>query len=204
MLPRNMTLSEVDRLALDAEQAGAFHMTEEAFRTFYERTARPLWAYLARATGEPHTADDLLQETYYRFLRAAAVLEDDGHRRNYLFRIATNLVRDRHRRPSREVPMPEEGAGGGMPCENGAPTRFAAHRDVGRALDALKPRDRDLLWLAYAMGLSHAEMASTLGVKTASVKLLLSRARTRLASLLAPRDAGAVRGRLNESKEHLR
>jgi RNA polymerase sigma-70 factor (ECF subfamily) len=100
--------------------------------------------------------------------------------------------------------MPEEGAGGGMPCENGAPTRFAAHRDVGRALDALKPRDRDLLWLAYAMGLSHAEMASTLGVKTASVKLLLSRARTRLASLLAPRDAGAVRGRLNESKEHLR
>ena len=46
----------------------------------------------------------------------------------------------------------------------------------------LRPRDRDLLWLAYTQGLSHAEMARTLGVKTASVKLLLFRARTRLAS----------------------
>jgi RNA polymerase sigma-70 factor, ECF subfamily len=179
-----MTLSEVDRLALDAEQAGAFHMTEEAFRAFYERTARPLWAYLARATGEPHTADDLLQDTYYRFLRCTAAFEDDAHRRNYLFRIATNLVRDRHRRPSREVPLPEDGAADALPCEDGGAVRVEARRDVGRALDHLKPRDRDLLWLAYTMGLSHAEMAQALGVKMGSVKLLLFRARARLATLL--------------------
>ena len=177
---RDMTLSEVEALALEAGESRALNMTEEAFRAFYERTARPLWAYLARATGEPHTADDLLQDAYYRLLRARVTFEDDGHRRNYLFRIATNLLRDRHRRPTREVALPDDGADEPLVARDNAPERFATRRDVTRALDALKPRDRDLLWLAYSLGLSHAEMAETLGVKTGSVKLLLFRARGRL------------------------
>jgi RNA polymerase sigma-70 factor (ECF subfamily) len=184
MSPRDMTLSDVDALALEAGESRALTMTEEAFRAFYERTARPLWAYLARATGEPHTADDLLQDAYYRLLRSRVVFEDDGHRRNYLFRIATNLVRDRHRRPSREVALPDDSADEPLVARDGAPERFAARRDVTRALDALKPRDRDLLWLAYTLGLSHAEMAETLGVKTGSVKLLLFRARARFGERL--------------------
>ena len=109
MSPRPMTLSDVNGLALDTDEAAqALHMTEEAFRAFYERTARPLWAYLARATGEPHTADDLLQDAYYRLLRSKVAFDDDDHRRNYLFRIATNLVRDRYRRPTREVALPDD------------------------------------------------------------------------------------------------
>jgi RNA polymerase sigma-70 factor (ECF subfamily) len=48
--------------------------------------------------GNTRLADDLLQETYYRFLRAKVAHESDAHRRNYLFRIATNIVRDHRRR----------------------------------------------------------------------------------------------------------
>jgi RNA polymerase sigma-70 factor, ECF subfamily len=189
-----MTLSDVNGLALDAgEAAQALHMTEEAFRAFYERTARPLWAYLARATGEPHTADDLLQDAYYRLLRSTAAFDDDDHRRNYLFRIATNLVRDRYRRPSREVALPDDEGERPLMCEDTAPVRFAVKRDVTRALDALRPRDRDLLWLAYTLGLSHAEMARTLGVKTGSVKLLLFRARARLANMLEGKSRESAR-----------
>ena len=51
----------------------------------------------------------------------------------------------------------------------------------------LKPRERDLLWLAYAQGSSHKEIAETLGLKTASIKLLLFRARRRLAAMLRRR-----------------
>src|SRR5437763_17075365 len=95
----DVTLSHLQRLGAAAIEADdIFQMDEDAFRLFYDRTARPVWAYLARITGDPRLADDLLQETYYRFLRAAAAPDDEGHRKNYLFRIATNLVHDTRRR----------------------------------------------------------------------------------------------------------
>jgi len=48
----------------------------------------------------------------------------------------------------------------------------------------LKPRERELLWLAYAQGSSHEEIAQSLGLRRASIKMLLFRARRRLAALL--------------------
>lgn len=180
------TLTDLERLVAFEEADRAFQMTEEAFRIFYEQTARPVWLYLARMTGDRRLADDFLQETYYRFLRAGASFESDDHRRHYLFRIATNLVRDHRRRPrldsaplgQREETTPAPG--GGDPSE-----RAARHIDLARAMDRLKPRERSLLWLAYAQGCSHEEIAATLGVKTASMKALLFRARRRLLALLA-------------------
>src|ERR1043166_2570434 len=85
-------------------------MDEEEFRAFYERTARPLWAYLSRVTGSTHEADDVLQEAYYRFYRRAAEAryESESHRRNSLFRIATNIVRDAARRARHHEDVPIE------------------------------------------------------------------------------------------------
>jgi RNA polymerase sigma-70 factor (ECF subfamily) len=172
MSTRDMTVSDVERLTSATEET-AFTMTEEAFRAFYDRTARSVWAYLVRLTGDPAMADDLLQDAYYRFLRADATHESEAHRRNTLFKIATNLARDAHRR-RRVMPFfASEPAG-----------QFERSTDVTRALNALKPRERAMLWLAYAEGNSHQEIAGALGVKTASVKLLLFRARRRMAALL--------------------
>ena len=58
----------------------------------------------------------------------------------------------------------------------------------------LKPRERSLLWLAYAQGWSHEEIASALGLKTASLKTLLFRARQRLLILLGAQPGGKPRG----------
>src|SRR5580698_3581501 len=95
---RDLTFNDVSRLDTLHEDCAGFVMDEESFRAFYGRTARGVWAYLARVTGDRQMADDLLQETYYRFLRAAATHESEDHRRNSLYRIATNLARDARRR----------------------------------------------------------------------------------------------------------
>lgn len=185
---RDLTISEVEQLRAGAAEAdAAFEMDEDTFRAFYDRTARSLWAYLSRITGNRDLADDLLQETYYRFLRAGAPYESDAHRRNSLFRIATNLARDGHRRSVRARLV-------GLPDTDSGRTQLAARVDVaadaerrtdlGRALARLKPRERQILWLAYAQGSSHRDIAGTLGVKVASIRLLLFRARQKLARIL--------------------
>src|ERR1700684_124884 len=95
---RDLTFIDARRVeGLDDARAG-FVMDEDTFRAFYDRTARGVWAYLARVTGDRQLADDLLQEAFYRFLRTAATHESEAHRRNSLYRIATNVARDARRR----------------------------------------------------------------------------------------------------------
>jgi RNA polymerase sigma-70 factor (ECF subfamily) len=191
---RDVTISDIDELSGSGAAEVAFEMEEDAFRAFYDRTARALWAYLSRISGDSHLADDLLQETYYRFLRARAAHETEAHRRNYLFRIATNLVRDAHRR---RLTTPQYLASrvdcADIPSETNDANRTEQRADLLRALGQLKPRERELLWLAYAQGSSHREISDALGVKPGSIKLLLFRARRKMAGLLRPAGEGAPR-----------
>lgn len=191
MSVRNLTVSDIERLEAVRAEDLAFEMDEAAFRSFYDRTARALWAYLSRLTGDPAQADDLLQETYYRFLRAKAAHENDAHRRHSLFRIATNLARDAHRRrkadPLRYAGDAEAetlGLRGAGPAPDAIVARQDESAQVQQALRQLTPRERAMLWLAYAHGSSHREIADAVGVKTPSVKQLLFRARRKMASLL--------------------
>lgn len=182
---RHLTVSHVEHFDATLPEADMrLAMDEEAFRALYDRTARPLWAYLARVTGDRHVADDLLQETYYRFLRAATVHEGEAHRRHALFAIATNLARDRQRRRFTrgiEVVVTEAHLQQGGDATSAQVERRA---DLARAMTRLRPRERMALWLAYAHGSSHKEIADLLGLRTGSIKPMLFRARRRLADLL--------------------
>lgn len=154
-------------------------VSREAFRIFYNRTSRSLWAYLLRVSGRRDVADDLLQESYCRFLATELPEMDAAESRSYLFKIATNLLRDRWRR--REVP-------------DTVSTTAQSHEDdpelrtdVRRALEVLKPRERQLLWLAHVEGFDHKEIARLMDLKVASIRVLLFRARRELAGILRKR-----------------
>ena len=181
---RDTTFTDLNRTEALDDVAAEFVMDEDTFRGFYERTARGLWAYLVRVTGDRQLADDLLQETFYRFLRAAATHESEAHRRNSLYRIATNLARDARRRSlthGLSSPIGDDIERVPTVDQTGTAERSA---DVTRALSALQPRERAMLWLAYAEGASHQEIAGVLGLRPASLKPMLFRARRKMAALL--------------------
>jgi RNA polymerase sigma-70 factor, ECF subfamily len=158
-------------------------MDEDAFKAIYDRTSRPLWAYLQRVSGRADVADDLLQEAYCRFFIRNPHGLDEAQTRSYLFRIATNLLHDRWRRSGDDEQAIEDG----QITETAAATPDEAARiDVQRAMRQMKPRERQLLWLAYAEGMSHAEIAAVTGLSSLSIRLLLFRARRKAASMLLP------------------
>jgi RNA polymerase sigma-70 factor (ECF subfamily) len=108
---------------------------------------------------------------------------DDRQMRRYLFRIASNLAYDRWRH-SKEESLPED-------IEDIPVASPHLDRSLGvrQAFDRLKPRERQLLWLAYVEGSSHKEIAGDTGLQPGSIRLLLFRARRKLAELIGKKSA---------------
>jgi DNA-directed RNA polymerase specialized sigma24 family protein len=79
--------------ARTAEQAG----TQAEFEAFYLRTARTLHGYLCRLSRDAATADEVLQEAYIRLINVPVM--DELPRKAYLYKTATNILRDRWRKP---------------------------------------------------------------------------------------------------------
>ncbi len=191
-MPWESVISNV--LAGDAESlashAPVAEMDNEAFAGFYERSARSLWAYLARVSCDPALADDLMQESYVRFLCTSFSGDGEVAARRYLFRIATNLLRDHWRRPrSASIEeVPEE-----LLAANVSSAQSDSQAMLGPALAQMRSRDRQLLWLAYAEGYSHREIAEVTGLASASIRLLLFRARHKMAALLRQHPSNQAR-----------
>jgi RNA polymerase sigma-70 factor, ECF subfamily len=152
-------------------------LDERQFHALYARTAAPLRAYVVRSLGNAAHADDIVQETFLRVLRRPVPALDDDPLRAYVFRIASNLIVDHWRAHRHEASgeVPERGASGPDP---------GLRMDVKRLFSRLKPRERQLVWLAHVEGADHKEIAAALGLRAGSVRVLLSRARHRLARLL--------------------
>jgi len=163
------------------EDAARLRMNEEAFADFYRKTVRPFWTYMARVSGSATLADDLVQESYLRFLCAKAPWEaGENACRRYLFRIGTNLVRDHRRRPSMaqldEIPEPK------LPAV--APYQFEqldSESLLDAALAQVRPLERQLLWLAHAEGFSYREISNITGIGIARIRITLFRARHKMA-----------------------
>jgi RNA polymerase sigma-70 factor, ECF subfamily len=168
----------------EGEDAAQCALNEEAFARFYHNTVRPLRAYLSRASGSPTLAEDLVQESYLRFLCAKAPWEEgETACRRYLFRIGSNLLKDHWRHPTGKSleDVPERR----LPSVN---PEGIEHLDSNALLNAalahLHPVERQLLWLAHAEDMSHREISEITGLGTALVRLKLFRSRHKLARAL--------------------
>ena len=153
-------------------------MDRERFRVFYEATAPALLSYLRNLTRDATSAEDAMQECYVRMLSAKLPEPmSEAHRRHYLFRIGTNLVRDQFRAKRHEGEMPLH-----EPATHDASRAIELKQLVDLALTYVRAEDRQLLWLAHAEQMSHKEIANITGYRIGSIRPLLSQARRRLAA----------------------
>lgn len=156
----------------EAEQTG-----HAEFEAFYARTARTLHGYLCRLSGDSATADEVLQETYIRMLNAPAM--GDLPRNGYLYKTATNLLRDRWRKLKREQKLWEMSDFSEHVHQN-----FNLPMDMATVFDHLSVQERAILWLAHVEEMSHQEIGAILGVREKSVRVMVFRARERAKELL--------------------
>ncbi len=155
-------------------------MKKSAFRAFYSETVGPLCAYVRHASGDADLAEDLAHETYLRFLTSESKSRSFQHDKNYLYKIATNLVRDHWRAAHRR----REAAQRSPKTRTATTPNMDLRIDLEAALEQLQPNERAMLWLAYVEGFAHREIAVVLDVQVDSVRVLLHRARQKIAHIL--------------------
>lgn len=159
------------------------------FDALFDALYPALFRYCNRMTGDPDQAEDLAQEAFFRLLDRGIQGTESGLR-SWLFRVATNLARDRSRtRETRRRIL-----SGFPPAENvEGPDRDLARaeevRHVRRALEVLNQRDREMLLLRQE-GFSYREIAEVAGVSHRSVGTILARALKRFADELSNEDKG--------------
>jgi len=156
-------------------------MNEESFQLFYEQTVRGVWRYVFVMCHNEAIADDVIQDSYIRFLRYVDVRRSLPEQRAYLYRIAGTMLAV-HMRMESAGGMGEIGSWPAAP-----PPDPNLSMDMAAALSDVGGRERKLLWLAHVDGFSHSEIAEILGVAEKSVRVMLYRARKKLKSLLEKR-----------------
>lgn len=120
-------------------------------------------------------ADDVFQEVFLRYHRFAPDFESGAHEKAWLLRVTINCCRTHLTAPwwRRTVPLEDIYA-----CQG--PGESA----VAEALQVLSPRDRAIIHLFYFEGYQTEEIARIIGLRPATIRSRLTRARQKLRVLL--------------------
>ncbi|HVR60331.1 MAG TPA: RNA polymerase sigma factor [Polyangia bacterium] len=181
---------------------------DESFAALLLGQRRSLLAYASMLSGDRSMADDLVQDTFERALRAGARFQAGSNLSAWLRRILKNLFTDRCRERRRYVdidndevaglatpPAPDDAAGGVTAVLLGRVTLD----DVHSALADLAPALREVFVLAHLERRNYQNIAATLRIPISTVGTRLWRARARLRDVLSARCAPpppAARGRV--------
>ena len=144
------------------------------FEETYDRFAPAVYRYLRRLTNSRVQAEDVLQETFLKLHLEWQSGTEIENVRAWLFRVATNVARDRGRAEQRALLRD----GRHQPEQRVADfERSLGERQmIRRALVQLPPRMRQVL-LLFSEGFTYREIAEIVGAEVEYVGVLLQRAR---------------------------
>lgn len=170
-----------------------FKSLSEVVEKYYD----DLLAFISHKCGSRSLAEEVVQETWLRAYRTAALMPDNP--RAYVYRMARNLLIDHHRRNILQENLKSIGHEG---ISDGATERFcsvkpettssqedvfAAKQElqmIANAVDGLPSRCREVFLLYRGQELSMKEISAKLGISVKTVENHITRAMVECRSIL--------------------
>lgn len=156
----------------------------EAFRLLVQRYQRLVFRIVGGFLRNREDVEDLAQETFLRAFQGLQSFRPGLPFGPWIARIATRASYDRLRQRRRtsevaweDLPPAQQSAARELVAGAGAADRTAVRDLLERAMASLAPKDRMVLILADALGLSGAEVAQAMGCSSLAGRIRLHRAR---------------------------
>ncbi len=153
-------------------RAVANEQAEQMLNDYGNAVLRLVYSYLHNMAD----AEEVLQDTLIQFLKAAPALETKEHKKAWLFRVATNLSKNRIKYNSirQTDELMEE-----LAAEERDDLSF-----VWEAVKDLPEKYREVIHLFYYEGYQTVQIARILGMKESTVRSNLARGREKLKTVL--------------------
>jgi RNA polymerase sigma-70 factor (ECF subfamily) len=144
-----------------------------------------LRGFLRHRLGDEHAAEDLLQDTFIKAMRAGQGFCSLDNPRAWLFRVARNAMTDRFRGAKALEPLEQHAESLTLVETDPAPPVDELTSCLARVISELAPEDADVLRACEIEGLTQRAFAESRGLSLAAVKSRLLRARQRLRDRMA-------------------
>ncbi len=171
---------------------------ERAYGLLLGRYRRAVYSLIYRMVGNAEEAQDLAQEAFIRAFRSLSSYDRTRSFSNWLFKIASNLTIDYHRRRKlRTISLAvgeEEEEGREMELPDPTPSALdhlvedESSRRTDQLVRALPERYRIVVLMRHSQDMSYEEIATALGLPVGTVKAQLHRARAMLKRKLESRE----------------
>ena len=155
----------------------------QIFEELYRKYADKVYNYFWYRTGhQKDVAEDLMQETFYRAFKHLSRFQIRGYSYlTYLLTIAHNILANYYR-SQKMIPMSELGDDFDVPAEiTDSLERKIEAEALWRAIQDLSPTERDAILMRYQKEMPIKDISRVMARTENAVKLILSRARKKLA-----------------------
>ncbi len=157
-----------------------------------------VWRFVLRQVKDRSLADDLTQETLLRAERSIGTWRSEASLRSWMYGIASNVVRDHFRGLRRAPDSTSLVAAAEQASAEDGPEQMLLEAEMATCVDGYVSRlprlQHHVLALHDIAGLTHAEIATVLGVSAGNSRVILHRGRAALRRVLQENCVLSFRG----------
>jgi len=145
----------------------------------FDRHNRALFDFFAKVTGSRITAEDLVQDVFFRILKYRKTFREDSHFKAWMFHIARNARVDYYRKHQTDAVTAQD-ATDHLPSRFGLPGHDLEQEQqtllLECALFQLPPDKREVLILSRYQDMKYEDIAELLGCEVTTIKVRVYRA----------------------------